>query len=214
MNTIAQKKCGKCQAVKQLSEFHKNKGHKDGLSSLCKTCVYAANRIWASNNPEKVRGYLKKWQDAHKEEERERIKKYKKEHKEEVHASARKYTEKNSERINANSREYYKEHAKEKVERDRQWRAQNPGKNTEYWNNRRAKKLGNGGTVTTKEWQELVKKYNNTCLGCGRTGVKLTRDHVIPLSLGGIHHISNIQPLCISCNSSKHTKTIDYRPKE
>jgi 5-methylcytosine-specific restriction endonuclease McrA len=40
---------------------------------------------------------------------------------------------------------------------------------------------------------------------------ELTVDHVIPLSVGGTNWLKNLQPLCSSCNSSKHTKHIDYR---
>ena len=65
---------------------------------------------------------------------------------------------------------------------------------------------------TTNEWNELKDYYNNVCLCCG-TKDRLTRDHVIPISLGGTDHIDNIQPLCHSCNSSKHTKSTDYRPR-
>ncbi len=39
----------------------------------------------------------------------------------------------------------------------------------------------------------------------------LTPDHIIPLSQKGPNTIDNIQPLCLNCNSSKGTKTIDYR---
>jgi hypothetical protein len=55
--------------------------------------------------------------------------------------------------------------------------------------------------------------YNHTCLCCGRQEpeIALTIDHVVPLSKGGAHDISNIQPLCGSCNTSKYNKTIDYR---
>ena len=48
------------------------------------------------------------------------------------------------------------------------------------------------------------------CLCCNRRR-KLTADHVIPVSKGGTSYISNIQPLCQPCNSSKGTKTTDFR---
>jgi 5-methylcytosine-specific restriction endonuclease McrA len=47
-------------------------------------------------------------------------------------------------------------------------------------------------------------------LCCGRP--EITLDHIKPVSRGGKHTASNVQPLCKFCNSSKMTKTIDYRP--
>lgn len=77
--------------------------------------------------------------------------------------------------------------------------------------NRRARLANIEGKITKNEWIALKNKYNNTCLKCKRTDVKLTLDHVIPVSKGGSNTIENAQPLCLSCNSSKHDKTIDYR---
>jgi 5-methylcytosine-specific restriction endonuclease McrA len=77
--------------------------------------------------------------------------------------------------------------------------------------NRRAKKKNAGRGVTLEEWNEIKNKYGNKCLRCGRTNLKLTMDHVVPISLNGRHEYDNIQPLCGSCNSIKHNKHIDYR---
>lgn len=69
----------------------------------------------------------------------------------------------------------------------------------------------NIGEHTWEQWQEVKSKYGNMCLCCKQTGVELCADHIIPVSKGGSNDISNIQPLCRSCNSRKHAKTIDFR---
>jgi 5-methylcytosine-specific restriction endonuclease McrA len=77
--------------------------------------------------------------------------------------------------------------------------------------NRYALKKHNGGLFTKLEWISLCNKYENKCLACGSSD-KLTIDHIVPITLGGINSIENIQPLCMSCNHKKGVKSIDYRP--
>ena len=79
--------------------------------------------------------------------------------------------------------------------------------------NRTARKKKADGKITAGEWKSLKERYNYNCLCCGRSEpeIILSLDHVIPLSKGGINTVDNAQPLCISCNSSKGNKTIDYR---
>lgn len=75
---------------------------------------------------------------------------------------------------------------------------------------RRAKSKG---SFTVTEWLELKSKHGYICLCCRKSEseVALHADHVIPISKGGPNTIANIQPLCQPCNSSKGTRTIDYR---
>lgn len=86
----------------------------------------------------------------------------------------------------------------------------NSGYRQAYTANRKALSMGAEGTFTDEQFVELCERYDNRCLRCGKVK-KLTVDHIIPLSQGGSNDISNIQPLCLSCNSKKHTQTIDYR---
>jgi 5-methylcytosine-specific restriction endonuclease McrA len=78
---------------------------------------------------------------------------------------------------------------------------------------RHVKKVGNGGSHTLGEWVWIKFVQNNTCLMCGRSEpeIKLTKDHIVPISKGGTDNIGNIQGLCHSCNCSKNAKFIDLR---
>lgn len=78
---------------------------------------------------------------------------------------------------------------------------------------RRALKLGARGSHTSQDWEILKNRFNYMCLCCKQhePQIILTEDHIVPLSLGGSHDISNIQPLCQSCNSRKALKTVDFR---
>jgi len=68
------------------------------------------------------------------------------------------------------------------------------------------------GTHTFGQWEDLKAKYNWTCPACLKKepDIKLTEDHIIPLSKGGSDNIENIQPLCKSCNCKKLTRTIKF----
>lgn len=89
------------------------------------------------------------------------------------------------------------------------WRG---GKTPIYKKLRTAALRVSGGTHTKEDWEKLKTKYLNMCLCCKRAepSIVLTKDHIVPVSKGGTDDISNIQPLCKSCNSRKHVKDINY----
>lgn len=77
---------------------------------------------------------------------------------------------------------------------------------------RELNKRNNGGIFIYKEWLQLKQYCLNRCVCCRKSEpeIKLTKDHIIPLSLNGTSNIENIQPLCQSCNSKKRQQVIKF----
>lgn len=123
------------------------------------------------------------------------------------------------------SAEYYAGHKEVKSASAKHWYNKNRVKRliqTDAWRkahkelvlsraHARRVKLRNGPTYTVGEWAALLIETGNKCLCCGKTGITLSIDHIVPVSKGGTNTIDNLQPLCIICNVKKGTKTINYR---
>lgn len=124
----------------------------------------------------------------------------------------RAYYRKNAEIERERAKQYQREHAAETKESKRAWYEGHKDHNRNYAHKRRAKVRGvEGGHFTDAEFQKVCEDTGNKCLCCRTKGVPLTADHVIPLGPPHSDEIGNIQPLCLSCNCKKHTKTTDYR---
>lgn len=68
--------------------------------------------------------------------------------------------------------------------------------------------------IKTWHWEFIKYLSDYKCLCCSTKESEenvLTVDHIIPLSKGGNDTYDNVQPLCKSCNSKKHTSIIDFR---
>ncbi len=228
MDSLTQKYCHKCGEWKDKSGFHKNKTRKDGLADQCKLCSRVGVMQWQANNPEKVKEKNKKYRQENYERELQRHREYYQDNQERLLDYAKQYRDNNKEKIRASQKQHRENNLGKRLENSRIWRLANPLKawlSTRKWRlanpekvreknrNRRARLIGNGGTFTAQEWQDIKEYYDFTCLCCKRREpeIKLTPDHVIALKRGGTNSADNIQPLCRSCNSSKGAKHIDYR---
>lgn len=78
------------------------------------------------------------------------------------------------------------------------------------WTARNPRERETGGRHTINEWEALLIFFGEKCLDCGSED-ELTKDHVLPLKLGGLDEAINLQPLCRSCNSRKGARWIDHR---
>lgn len=103
------------------------------------------------------------------------------------------------------NREYYLKNKQKIYHYTKTWRENNRERSVQQVVVRMSRVRGAEGSYTLQEWQEVKEKFNFCCALCGKneSEVKLTRDHIIPITKGGSNYISNIQPLCGPCNSHK-----------
>jgi 5-methylcytosine-specific restriction endonuclease McrA len=211
MDIVTDKYCAKCKLHKSLSSFNRNKTTKDGLQYRCRVCENEDVRKWRVANPDKAREIVSRWNEQNPKRRSENSIRWQKAHPERVREISRKFRQKHAEKRHESEKRWREANRERRRKNLLEWNRANPNKNAEYHAKRRARKTGNGGWFTAKEWRDLKEKYNNKCLCCGEEK-PLSADHIIPISKGGTSNIDNIQPLCMSCNDSKGTKTIDYRP--
>jgi 5-methylcytosine-specific restriction endonuclease McrA len=153
---------------------------------------------------------------------------YKAANAERLRAEAAEYRERNREELRRKNNDYYLANRDEVLRRGQAWRAAN----RERWlesvrrakekqrenlkaaaHRRRARQRGNGGSHTPAEWAAIKERQDHCCLACGRREpeIKLTVDHVVPISKGGRDDAANLQALCFECNNRKMTRSTDYR---
>lgn len=179
--------CSRCSIAKVFAEFSVDKKSRLGLSLWCRECQ-SVDRRERYKDPEVAERNRRTSRDRYQNPEIKKVL---------LEKAADRYV-KFGEHIRAvNSA----------------WRKRNRERANTLLIAYRAKKKGTPGSHTTQEWKDLCAKFENRCVCCGEEK-PLARDHVIPVGLPqSSNSISNIQPLCKSCNSKKHrVRIVDYRP--
>ena len=150
-------------------------------NGTCALCAREYSRKWRAANPEKKRKSNRRWKHDNPERNRE---------------------------LNRRCRKSNPEDPRKHRERSRRWKKENPYKNRVKDQRYRARRRGN--ISESYDFKAICEHYDNRCVKCGEKK-PLTVDHILPISKGGPDIASNIQPLCLSCNSSKGARHIDYR---
>lgn len=177
--------CKECGQTKQHQAF-----------GLCKACYL---RQYKAQNKDR-------WAEYHKEYEEKR------------RGSRVEYTRKksaesycrNRDKVLARSKEQYQKNKTRRRAVAKVWdvaHRQNKRQAWKRWFSRKRANTPDGKGLTVKEWTAILGAYNYRCAYCGRQGVELTQDHVIPVSRGGADSQSNVVPACRSCNCQKSDKT-------
>lgn len=90
-------------------------------------------------------------------------------------------------------------------------------KHKKFMNNTKHR-TGEDQTLSVDDWKDAMIYFRGTCAYCGKEQsrkLKLTKEHVVPVSCGGATVKSNIIPACTSCNCSKgNTPLIEWYQKQ
>jgi 5-methylcytosine-specific restriction endonuclease McrA len=175
----------------------KQPGSRGGLSPE-ERLIYKreVSRRWRANNREKHRSYQKQ---------------YCRDNKEEVAVKKRAWAVANPEKVREAQKKSQKLNPAKYAANTRKYRRSHPEKAAFFSKTGRARRKEAPGYLYFEEWRHILLCFNGQCAKCGDDR-KPTIDHIVPIDVGGHHAWYNVQPLCISCNSSKHVKTMDYRP--
>jgi len=193
-------------------------------------------RTWAKyyvRNRERLAENNKRWRKENPDKHSAQKKTYYKKNAERLRViskpTKRRYLERHPERRHESTQQYYLTHREAHAERVKRWEGKHPEQrkaimrafrsspkgralNARELAKRRAKMREIVCTLTAAEWRTILLDYKFACAYCQRTDLKLTQDHVIPISKGGHHTKQNVVPACRSCNSKKLNR-LNYRPE-
>lgn len=206
---IIMKICTSCKEEKDFSEFSKHRLGKNGLNSQCKSCSNVRAKKWRLENKDKVSAINKQYYEANKEQIQTNNRAWHEQNREYSRECSRRYSRENKEQIHL-QRQSKKE---ERSLYDRQRYLDNRQYYLDKADKRRALKQGAKiGVIPYNALQQLAELQDYLCGICGEylegelVGSYFHKDHIIPLTRGGLHSMSNLQATHASCNLSKGNK--------
>lgn len=210
--------CNGCNLPKNNDEFGLDSRAKTGLKSRCKECLRKQGRNYSKSRRENL---------EQKQLLNNRNKEWKKVKFEEDPNYHKKNYARNPEKRRENQRKYYSNNTEKELKNQKIWRADNreiylqSSKNWKLNNKEKTKQIQKISSLayrarktnatiqdfSCKELNYRMSVFGFLCSYCGGQFEHI--DHVIPLSKGGKHCLSNLRPSCQICNNKKFNK--DYK---
>lgn len=188
------KVCTKCQGDLPLDSFGLCKRGKFGRKSECKGCLAKKEEARRAKDPGAYREYKRRWWAEHPGTP---------EQKKKSALKARTWYSRNKTRRAVTFKAWVASNKEAYREIQRRYLVKNPVhiRRAAHWN-------AVERTLTEVEWAETLAYFNHACAYCLRSDVKLTMDHLVPVSKGGPHTQDNVVPACKSCNSRKGARPL------
>ncbi len=163
------------------------------------TYTTRSKETWGTKETlEKRKQVIKKWYNNNKERHRSVGKKWMEQNKDRFKVYQKNWCKDNAIKLS----EYRKKWVDDNIERVRLWNKTSESK-------RRAIKSESIKDLT--ETQEVMIKhyYAHASRVSSKLGIEFHVDHIVPLSLGGLHHPSNLQVVPAVWNMRKHNNNTD-----
>lgn len=179
VSAAASKRCPRCETTKAAVEFPKRRSSPDGLGAYCSACNRGQCLWYATQHAGAARARSAAWYAANKDRAAERDR-------------ARYVAD--------------PEAIKAKV---RAWRKLNPVRHNSMGAKRRALIALTPNPVTQAEAYAILDRAAGRCTYCGVSGRRMTLDHIVALTRGGMHVASNLAACCVNCNSTKRNRPVE-----